>query len=171
MHAGNGYQSLKFEERLSFDLELFDYVSKAAADHCADLGISVDRERWKAKSWGHRIQQSALSVVSLIPKSASFILVDEDRWKTDRLLCGRKRIPFLERNGRYWGRPPDDVTAIQELEHLREAGAEFIVFCWSTFWWLDYYAGLAHYLRTRFACLLENDLLIVFDLRRQNVPL
>jgi glycosyl transferase family 2 len=171
MHGANGYQSLKFEERLSYDLELFDYVSKGAADHCADLGINVNREQWKAKSWAHRIQQAALSIVSLIPKGGSFILVDEDRWKTDPLLCGRKRVPFLERKGRYWGRPPDDVTAIQELEHLREAGAEFIVFCWSTFWWLDYYEGLAHYLRRKFHCLLENDHLVLFDLRKENASI
>src|SRR2546422_11603399 len=87
----------------------------------------------------------------------SFVLVDEDCWKTDSSLSGRNRIPFIECDGQYWGRPPDDVTAIQEFERLREAGAEFIVFAWSTFWWFDHYAGLHRHLRTGFPCLLEND--------------
>ena len=60
------------------------------------------------------------------------------------------------------------MTAIQELERLREAGAEFIVFAWSTFWWFDYYAGLHRHLRTGFPCLLENDCLAVFDLRKKS---
>ena len=168
IHGANGYQSLKFEDRLRFDLALFDYVSKAAAEHCNKLGISVNREQWKAKSWAHRIQQAAQDIVSLIPVGGSFILVDEDSWKTDSFLSGRKRIPFLERDGRYWGKPPDDVTAIQELERLREAGAKFIVFAWSSFWWFDYYAGLHRHLRTGFSCLLENDCLVVFDLRKES---
>jgi hypothetical protein len=169
MHGGNGYQSLKFEDRLKFDLELFNYVSEAAAEHCDKLGIRVNREQWKAKSWAYRVQQAARGIVSLIPSGGSFILVDEDNWKTDPFLSGRKRIPFLERDGQYWGRPPDDVTAIQELERLREAGAEFIVFSWSTFWWFDYYAGLRRHLRTGFPCLLENHDLVLFDLRKESV--
>jgi hypothetical protein len=84
----------------------------------------------------------------------SFILVDEDGWKTDPLLSGRKRIPFVERDGQYWGSPRDDVSAIEELERLQHAGAQFIVFAWSTFWWFDYYVGLRQYLRTRFPCVL-----------------
>ena len=170
MHGGNGYQSLKFEERLRFDLALFDYASKAAVEHCDRLGICVNRELWKANSWSHRVQRASRDIVSVVPFGGSFILVDEDEWKTDPLLSGRKRIPFLERDGQYWGSPRDDVSAIAELERLQEAGAQFIVFAWSTFWWFDYYVGLRQYLRTRFPCVLENDSIVMFDLRREGVP-
>jgi glycosyltransferase involved in cell wall biosynthesis len=170
MHGGNGYQSLKFEERLRFDLALFDYASKAAAEHCGRLGISVNRDLWKANSWARRVQRAARDIVSLVPFGGSFILVDEDAWKTDPLLSGRKRIPFLERDGQYWGNPRDDVSAIEELERLEEAGAQFIIFSWSTFWWFDYYVGLCQYLRTRFPCVLENDSIVMFDLRGEGVP-
>ncbi len=170
MHGGNGYQSLKFEERLRFDLALFDYASKAAAEHCGRLGISVNRELWKANSWARRVQRAARDIVSLVPFGGSFILVDEDAWKTDPLLSGRKRIPFLERDGQYWGNPRDDVSAIEELERLQEAGAQFIIFAWSTFWWFDYYVGLCQYLRTRLPCVLENDSIVMFDLRGEGVP-
>jgi glycosyltransferase involved in cell wall biosynthesis len=170
MHGCNGYQSLKFEERLRFDLALFDYTSKAAAEHCDRLGICVNPDLWNANSWAHRVQRASRDIVSIVPFGGSFILVDEDGWKTDPLLSGRKRIPFLERDGQYWGSPRDDVSAIEELERLQEAGAQFIVFAWSTFWWFNYYVGLHQYLLTRFPCVLENDSIVMFDLRKEGVP-
>ena len=170
MHGHNGYQSLKFEERLRFDLALFDYTSKAAAEHCDKLEIPVNRDLWKANSWAHRVQRAARDIMSLVPFGGSFILVDGDEWKTDPSMHGRKRIPFLERDGQYWGNPRDAENAIEELERLREAGAQFIVFAWSTFWWFEYYVGLRQYLRTRFRCVLEKDSLLIFDLRREGVP-
>jgi len=170
MHGGNGYQSLKFEERLRFDLALFDYTSKAAAEHCDSLGICVNQDLWKANSWAHRVQRASRDIVSMVPLGGSFILVDDDRWKTDPLLSGRKRIPFLERDGQYWGSPRDDVSAIEELERLQEAGAQFIAFAWSTFWWFEYYVGLRQFLRTQFPCVLENDSILMFDLRKKGAP-
>jgi hypothetical protein len=67
--------------------------------------------------------------------------------------------------GQYGGPPPDDATAIRELERLRQSGASFMVFAWSAFWWLDYYAALRQQLRSAFRFVLENDRLVVFDLR------
>jgi hypothetical protein len=51
------------------------------------------------------------------------------------------------------------------LARLRQAGANFIVFIWETFWCLDYYLEFSKYLRSQFQCLLENEFLIIFDLR------
>ena len=78
----------------------------------------------------------------------------------------RQVLPFLEREGQYWGPPPDDETAINELARLRQAGANFIVFAWPAFWWLAYYAGFHRHLRSTFRCVLDNNRLVVFDLRQ-----
>ncbi len=169
MHGQNGYQSLQFEDRLKYDMALFDYVSEAAAEYCARLRIDVDREQWKARSWAYRVQQAVCDIVRLVPAGASFILVDEANWKTDPSLAGRKRIPFLEHEGQYWGCPADDATAIAELERLRERGADFMVFTWQAFWWLDYYSGLRRRLRGEFHCELENDRVVIFDLRKEGI--
>src|SRR5207237_10904054 len=75
MHGHNGYQSLKFEERLSFDLALFDYTSKAAAEHCHNLGIPVNRELWKTNSWAHRVQRAARHIEALVPFAVRFSFV------------------------------------------------------------------------------------------------
>ncbi len=38
---------------------------------------------------------------------------------------------------------------------------------WPAFWWLEYYKELHQYLRSNFSCLLENENLVLFDLREQ----
>jgi hypothetical protein len=107
---------------------------------------------------------AAQEVAALIPSGHTIILVDEEEFG-GHVGSGQRRIPFLERGGLYWGAPPDDDTAVREFERLRQAGADFMIFGWPAFWWLDYYPGLHAHLRTRFPCLLRNERLVVFDLR------
>jgi glycosyl transferase family WbsX len=101
----------------------------------------------------------------VIPRESAFILVDQQAWSAGPVLEGRRCIPFLEHGGQYWGLPPDDNTAIRELQRLRETGADFIVFAWSSFWWLDYYTGFDVHLSANFTCILKNDQVTIFDLR------
>jgi CelD/BcsL family acetyltransferase involved in cellulose biosynthesis len=115
--------------------------------------------------WYYQMHLAVREIGALIPAGESFILVDEDSWWVDAG-AGRRAIPFLEHDGHYWGPPPDDETAIRELERLRGSGAGFMVFGWPAFWWLEYYAGLHRYVRSRYRCLLENERLVVFDLRK-----
>ena len=80
------------------------------------------------------------------------------------MIAGRHSIPFLEKDGRYWGLPSDDEHAISELERLRAEGAKYIAFAWSSFWWLDFYSQFSEYLRTHYVSVLENERLVVFKL-------
>jgi hypothetical protein len=117
----------------------------------------------------NRMVLTIQDIARLIPLQDAFILVDQAQLG-DVIAAGRRMIPFLEHNGHYWGPPPDDLTAIRELERLRQAGAQFIAFAWPGFWWLEYYAAFHRYLRSQFSCVLDNDHLIVFDLRSPVVP-
>jgi hypothetical protein len=115
--------------------------------------------------YAEQVQLARCELTALVPPGDSFILVDDGRWDTPETLAGGRRIPFLERDGQYWGKPADDQSAIRELERLRHAGASLMVFGWPAFWWLDSYAGMHRHLRTRYRLVLENDRLVVFDLR------
>jgi hypothetical protein len=112
----------------------------------------------------HALRLTSQDIAGLIREGETFIWVDECQLG-DIDIHGRRVVPFLERNGRYWGRPPDDQTAIRELERLRRLGANFIVFGWPAFWWLKWYHGLGEHLRSGFPCVLENERLVAFDLR------
>jgi hypothetical protein len=124
------------------------------------FGLPVDQP------WEERRRLALDELTALIPPGETFILVDEEQWGVPEELGGRRRIPFLERSGVYWGSPADSETGIRELDRLRRAGATFIVFGWPAFWWLAHYSGLHQHLRSQFPCLLENDRLTAFDLRR-----
>jgi hypothetical protein len=106
------------------------------------------------------------ALAAVIPQGAQFILVEDDQM--GRFFPAQAALPFLERHGEYWGPPGDEATAIQELERLRRSGAAYIAFAWLAFWWLDYYKGFHDYLRANFRCLLQNERLVIFELRKQS---
>jgi len=112
-----------------------------------------------------QLLETANQLNGIIPAGQRYILVDEDRFGASAPQH-RHAIPFLEKDGRYWGAPPDDVVAVKELERLRNKGANFIAFAWMTFWWLEFYSGLNQYLRSHFPCIANSQHLIVFDLRQ-----
>lgn len=111
-----------------------------------------------------RLDQARQELIRLIPPDAPFILVDEEQMRST--LPHRAALPFLEHNGQYWGPPPDDATALRELERLRGAGARFIAFIWPTFWWLEHYSKFRDYLRQGYSLLQEDDAVVVFALDR-----
>jgi hypothetical protein len=121
-----------------------------------------------------RIKEAAQEIEQFIGLSEKYILVDEDwfgnvgqgiSWSNSPVFSEGTAIPFLERNGQYWGPPEDDAMAIREFERLWRSGATFLVFAWPAFWWLDYYKGFHDYLRSRYGSTLQNERLIIFDLR------
>ncbi len=114
---------------------------------------------------GHRMEITARDLISVVPSNATIILVDDEQWTGSKIASVRRTIPFLEHDDIYHGPPPNDDTAIQELEQMRAAGADYIVFGWPTFWWLDYYANFHEHLRANFPCLLNNGRLVIWDLR------
>jgi glycosyltransferase involved in cell wall biosynthesis len=117
------------------------------------------------RKWVRRLRRAAKEIKALVPAGATFILVDEGEWGEAEFGAERHVLPFLERDGQYWGAPPDDATAIRELERLRRSGASLLAFAWPAFWWLDYYAEFHHHLRANFRCLLANDRVVAFDLQ------
>jgi glycosyltransferase involved in cell wall biosynthesis len=166
-HGKNNYANYSFEETLHFSLSMFAHYAAALRRHGTALGIEVDDELWSRNSWHHKLNLAVQDLSAVAPAGDSFILVDEEQWNTGGCVAGRKPIPFMERDGRCWGKPRDDREAIQEIERLRLAGANFMVFAWPAFWWLDHYSGMTRFLRGEFKCVLENERLVVFDMRER----
>jgi hypothetical protein len=161
---------LTLQSEASNSTQWFENVERYIDQEAMQFAYSLLNRRIQTKttpedaSWYHQLQLAMREIRALIPPGESFVLVDEDSLHID-VGNGRRAIPFLERDGHYWGPPADDETAIGELERLRESGAGFMVFGWPAFWWLEYYGGLHRYVRTRYRCLLENERLVVFELR------
>lgn len=88
-----------------------------------------------------------------------------DQWCLRQAASDRHLIPFLERDGRYWGEPDGSHQAIAELERLRMTGANFFVVGKPAFWWLDHYTEFSQQLRKKYRCAFGNGRLVVFDLR------
>jgi hypothetical protein len=109
-----------------------------------------------------RFRVAKEEIMQFIAPTEAFILVDDEQIRSD--LPHRRSIPFLEKDGQYWGPPPNDETAIREVERLRKAGAKYIVFTWPTFWWIQYYVGFYKHITATYRCVLKNDRLEIFAL-------
>lgn len=121
-----------------------------------------DPRRWAlADQQTLRREACERTLAGLLPAGARTILVDEGQSG----LLTDQALPFTERNGQYWGMPPDDAAAIAEIERQRGHGAAFIVFAQPALWALTHYPAMTDHLRRRYRCVLEEDCLVVFDLR------
>lgn len=117
-----------------------------------------------AEDWMQRLTLATDDLRRLIPRGSRFILVDDAHWGHVPALGEYRVVPFLEKNGAYWGPPADDETAWQELQRLRAGGVSHIAFAWPSFWWLQHYETFAQRLRATFPCVLQNERLVVFKL-------
>lgn len=95
----------------------------------------------------HAFHQAKRELVAQIPLDESFVLVDQDQLRA--FLPHKRALPFLERNGEFWGPPADGTEAVRELERLRKVGARYIAFIESTRWWLEHYPELREHLSQR----------------------
>ena len=91
--------------------------------------------------------------------------MDEESWGLGNDFNGRRVWPFPEKDGIFCGAPTDQIEAVRELQRLQQAGAEFIVFMWTTFWWLDFYGDLEQYLNHHAERVLCSPRVVVFRLR------
>lgn len=131
----------------------------------SQLSVVHPKKHLEAAGWARGLYLAVQEIAGLVPPEDVFILIDDGLFG-GMATAGRRALPFLERDGQYWGPPPDDDAAIVELERLRgRSGASFAVFAWPAFWWLDHYSGLHRHLRSKFRRVLESDRLVAFDLR------
>src|SRR5262249_46186085 len=98
------------ERRLAHRIQGILGDSQGVEDHQSALFRKGD----KAWEWLRQVCRTAQDLASVVPAGETFILVDEE-WFGREVAAGRKFLPFLEKDGHYWGPPPDDKTAVREL--------------------------------------------------------
>ncbi len=140
------------------------FIRALGYESCAAF-YSEKPDRWRrADREAPRRHQCDAALEALISPGDKFIMIDQERSglfaNTDR-----QRIPFLERDGQYFGMPADDVGALAELERQRAAGARWVIITRDSLWAIGFYPRLMSELRAKHRCVLENDSLVVFQLR------
>ena len=163
----------EYDQRISVagPQDLFDY-GREDPDQFTNLFCTPTDWTWAhwldewRTGWAERSALARNRLADLILAGERLIIVDDQALGERLTPEGRESLPFLERDGQYWGTPVDGAHAVRELERLREAGAAFIVFAWPSFWWLDFYPDLQNHLRTRYPCVLEGEQLVAYELAR-----
>src|SRR5262249_48442241 len=112
-----------------------------------------------------RLYRTAGDIIQLVPSAETLLLLDGGEL-ANMVAAGRRTLPFPECGGEGGDVPTDERTAIRELERLRQAGAGFLAVAWPSLWWLECYPEFQRYLRAEFRCVLENDRVLIFDLRK-----
>ena len=168
IHSNNDYAGKSLGERNKLIYETFEVRCNVLIKHLNIIGIKASIETWKKNEnykWIEQLYNATNEIAAIVPPGEIYLFVDDGQWEAGNVIADRQNLPFLESNGEYWGPPPDDETAIREFERLRKAGASFIVFAWTAFWWLEHYQEFYKYLRTNYRCVLDNERLVVFDLK------
>ncbi len=131
-----------------------------------------DEVRMPPDGYSDVVAQLRNAVMRATPTGAHVLVVSRGDDSLTRI--GKRRgwhFP-CDGDGRWTGyHPPDSEWAIGHLERLREAGAQFLAFPASSFWWLEQYRELADHLDARYPVVAEHQLrYVIFDLREQAVP-
>lgn len=173
---------LGFRERLPCYWEVLVWIKRQHSNLINDLILAVPVigpyvqayyrryiDRNIDRKWQSDIRRLSTEIESLIPEESTLVVVDDGNFGAE-VFPQRHPVPFLEREGQYWGPPVNDDAAIQAVELMRERGAEFLVVIWPAFWWLDYYQGWSEYLHSRYKCIKQNNRIVLFDLRQSSRP-
>jgi glycosyltransferase involved in cell wall biosynthesis len=147
-HGKNDYHGMSFLPRLERDIHSFEHRCQLLRDYCKRNHLTPDEVGWARDSWFYRLRNVTRQVQAIVPEGEKFLMVENGSWGMDQSI-GRVPLPFLEKDGYYFGAPADDETAVAELERMRREGAKFIIFGWPAFWWLDVYTGFAAHLRQK----------------------
>jgi len=125
----------------------------------------LGKVRWHGGSHhAHLVHTAQQQLTAVTSADSVVVLADLDQGGFGSTIAGRARLPFVERDGQYFGPPIDDAHAISELARLQAAGATHFALLWPAFWFFDAYPGFEQHLRTSHRCVLEHPAAIVFAL-------
>lgn len=164
LHGRNASFAPACEEMIDRDHQRAEAGLRVAEGHCVQLGVIPDPVAWRADSYEHRLYRAMHDVMSVIPGGQTFALADAGQWGANVEFRGRGAVPFLGRDGQYWGEPVHDRAAAEEVVRLRNAGLRWLVIAWPCYWWFTVYTRLASVLDDECACRLRNEEVRIYRL-------
>jgi hypothetical protein len=173
IHSANA-QRRSFNARVKRDLRRFERRATTLAMHLKRLAIEHDPDRWTAPgssyAWLKAIDQAAAEIEAAVPAGERYVLVDDqqwaDPWLAGSLTPGREAVPFLEKNGAYWGRPASGTQAVMEVSRMHREGINFVVFAAPAFWWLTHYPELCAHLDRHGELRSRSASTVIYELRK-----
>jgi hypothetical protein len=167
VHPDNygGGRGLLFRFRRT--LSRYPIYCELVAEHLRRLSVSADPKAWRGPGTEYAWLRDAVALYddigSLVNPNTCVVLVDNDSFGRE-FLPECRVLPFLERDGQYWGPPHDVHHALDELARMRNAGAQFLLIAFPAFWWFDTYPQLRASLKRHYTCIEDSTRLVAFDL-------
>jgi glycosyltransferase involved in cell wall biosynthesis len=151
LHPDNNYRNRPLDDdRLRNYLGRYETNASVLAEHLLARGTDVRPQDWYATAFNHLWPTRALAarqaIRANVPDGERFILIDGMEWGDPVEVDARVAVRVLERDGVYWGHPPDGATAIAAVQRLRDEGIEHFLLWWTCFWWFDAYPQFAQWI-------------------------
>jgi hypothetical protein len=93
--------------RITHDLRRYRSYCEIMRDHLGRMGRSVDPDAWKGPesvyAWMEGVRAGTGEIAAVVPRGDTIILADDAQWGGGGAIAGRRCLPFLERNGAYFG--------------------------------------------------------------------
>jgi GT2 family glycosyltransferase len=133
----------------------------------AGIGVAGGSQRFEAsRRLGYRqlVERFRGEVAEVVPAGSSLLVVSRgDRALLEISDRDARHFP-QDGGGSYLGHhPADSEDAVERLEALRSAGADYLVLPSTAYWWLDHYARFGEHLRSHYAA-TEREACTIFDL-------
>lgn len=130
----------------------------AAADTGGVVRAADDRR------WMQSLRALDDVIRRVVPPGDAFVIIDDGQFY-GIVGEGRRPVPFVNRDGQYWGPPADSEAAIAEwIATYENESPTRLVVAFNATWWLDHYDGFASFLRESFAVVTDDAAAMVFDL-------
>jgi pyruvyltransferase len=132
--------------------------------HCPPSARELADKATAQAEWREQLRRLQFTVARHIPPGSLVVIADDDQLRFDLRFI--RTVPFLERDGTYWGPPGSDADAIAELERLVIMGVEWFVIAWPMYWLLDRFDAFARYLTEHFETRARDQSVMILRVRK-----
>ncbi len=165
--TSEGDPALRVMLVLAHELERYRALTAALEAERIEPAPSVIRTARASGDYSELVARVHELVTTMIPVNARVLVISRG---DDALLpSGFEAAHFPQSPaGGYAGYyPADSACAVAELDRSRAAGAQYLVVPATSFWWLDFYTGLAHALLARGRVIHHDADCLIFALNNE----